>query len=106
MTATPARGDVWLADVPGDKLRPVVVMTRSGIVPYLHSVVVAPVTTTIRGIPTEVPLSADEGLLRESVANFDNLQLLARSRLRRPIGVLSAPKLEAACQALRYALAC
>ena len=106
MTPTPSRGDVWLADVPGDKVRPVVVMTRSGIVPYLHSVVVAPVTTTIRGIPTEVPLSAEEGLLRESVANLDNLQLLARSRLRRHIGVLSGAKLEEACRALRYAVAC
>lgn len=102
----PRRGEVWLADLPGDKIRPVVVMTRGSVVGHLHSVVAAPVTSTIRSIPSEVVLSSDDGLLHASVANFDNLQLVARSRLVRQVGTLSAVKLVEACQALRFAVAC
>jgi mRNA interferase MazF len=100
------RGQVWLADIPGDKVRPVLVMTRSTIIPYLNSVIVAPVTSTIRHIPTEVPLSRAEGLLHDSVANFDNLQLVSKQRLLQRIGVLGNKKLEAACQALVHATGC
>lgn len=102
----PRRGQVWLADLPGDKIRPVVVLTREPVIRHLHSVVVAPVTSTVRGIPSEVPLAEDEGLRRPSVANFDNLQLVLRSRLVRPLGSLSTAKLADACRALRFAVAC
>jgi mRNA interferase MazF len=102
----PRHGDVWLADLPGDKIRPIVVMTRGSVIRYLHSVVAAPVTSTVRGIPSEVVLTVDEGLLHPSAANFDNLQLLSRSRLIRRVGVLSDAKLAEACRALRFALAC
>ncbi len=102
----PRRGDVWLADLPGDKIRPVVVMTRSPVIRHLHSVVAAPVTSTTRGIPSEVALAEEDGLLHPSAANFDNLQLISRSRLLRPIGALTGPKLLEACRALRFALQC
>lgn len=102
----PRRGEVWLADLPGDKVRPVVVMTRSRVAGVLHSVVAAPVTSTVRDIPTEVGLSGTEGLLRDSVANFDNLQLVTRSRLLRRIGHLDDAKLADACRSLRYAVGC
>lgn len=102
----PRRGEVWLADLPGHKIRPVVVMTRGAVIHYLHSVVAAPVTSTVRGIPSEVVLTEDDGLLRASVANFDNLQLVPRSRLLRRVGALSDAKLVDACRALRFAIAC
>lgn len=102
----PRRGEVWLADLPGDKIRPVVVLTREPVIRYLHSVIVAPVTSTVRGIPTEVSLARDEGLLHDSVANFDNLQLVLRTRLVHPVGELSNAKLAEVCRALRFAVAC
>lgn len=102
----PRRGEIWLADLPGDKIRPVVVLTRQPVLRHLHSVIVAPVTSTVRNIPSEVPLSKDEGLLHESVANFDNLQLVLRAKLLRRIGALSSAKQAEACRALRFAVAC
>jgi len=102
----PRRGDVWLADLPGDKIRPIVVLTRGSVIRHLHSVVAAPVTSTIRGIPSEVVLTSDEGLRHASVANLDNLQLVSRARLVRRVGALSDASLAAACRALRFALAC
>lgn len=102
----PKRGDVWLADLPGDKIRPVVILTREPVIRHLHAVIAAPVTSTVRGIPTEVSLAREEGLLHDSVANFDNLQLVPRARLVRRIGALSRSKLTDACRALRFATAC
>lgn len=102
----PRRGEVWLAELPGDKVRPIVVLTRGSVIRHLHSVVAAPVTSTVRGIPSEVALSRDDGLLHPSVANFDNVQLVSRARLIRRVGALSDDKLRAAGQALRFAVAC
>lgn len=107
MTAPlPRRGEVWLADLPGDKVRPVVVLTRGPVIRHLHSVIAAPVTSRVRNIPSEVPLEREEGLLHPSVANFDNLQLVVRTRLVRRIGTLSPAKLSDARRALRFAVAC
>lgn len=102
----PRQGEVWLADLPGDKIRPIVVMSRSRIARLLHSVIAAPVTSTVRDIPTEVALSKAEGLVRDSVANFDSLQLVSRSSLIRRVGLLGDVKLADACRALRYAVGC
>lgn len=102
----PRRGEVWLADLPGDKVRPVLVLTRDALIPHLHSVIVAPVTSTIRGIPSELPVSKEEGLMHESVINFDNLQLVLRSWLMRRIGALAGVKLNDACRALAQAVDC
>ena len=81
-------------------------MTRSAVIRHLHSVIAAPVTSTIRSIPSEVLLGLPEGLLHESVANFDNLQLVPRRWLLRRIGGLGEPKLAAACTALAQATGC
>jgi len=102
----PRRGEIWLADLPGDKIRPILVMTRGSVISHLHSVVAAPVTSTVRGIPSEVALTREDGLVHPSVANFDNLQLIGRGRLIRRVGTLSQAKLSDACRALRFALAC
>ena len=80
MTPAPAQGEVWWAEAM-DKRRPVLVVTRSQAVPVLTWVLVAPVTRTVRGIPTEIPLGADQGLAEPCVASFDNLQPIRRSFL-------------------------
>lgn len=104
--ALPRRGEVWLAALPGDKVRPVVVMTRTAVIRHVRSVIAAPVTSTIRSIPSEVPLRMPEGLRHDCVANFDNVQLVARRWLLRPVGLLGGEKLAAACDALAQATGC
>jgi mRNA interferase MazF len=102
----PRRGEVWLADVPGDKRRPVLVLTRDPMGRLLRSVICAPVTTTIRGLATEVPLGADAGLPTSSVANFDNTFLLSRHRLVRRLGRAGRESMAAVCVALAIATGC
>jgi mRNA interferase MazF len=102
----PRRGEVWFADVPGDKRRPVLVLTRDPMGRVLHSVICAPVTSRIRGLATEVSLSREAGLASESVANFDNTFLLSRTRLIRRLGRASAASMDAACRALGTAAGC
>ena len=100
----PRRGEVWLADL--DKVRPVIVMTRDPMGRLLHGVLVAPVTSTVRGISTEVPLGPDDDIHAASVANLDNLQLVARSRLVRRVGRVRATTMGALCEALAAATDC
>lgn len=99
-----AQGQVWWADV--DKVRPVVVLTRARVAPLLRRVLVAPVTTTVRGIATEVPLGAREGVRDGSVANLDNIQLLPVDCLLRQAGVVAADAWPAFCAAIAAAIAC
>lgn len=107
MSPPPARrGEIWLADVPGDKKRPVLVLTRDPLGRILHSVICAPVTSTVRGLTTEVMLGPETGLVHQSVANFDNTLLLARTRLVRRLGRAPEQTMEAACRALAAATAC
>lgn len=100
------RGDVWWADIPGDKVRPVVVLTRERFTSRLHSLLVAPVTTTVREIPTEVGLTPDDGLPKRCAANFDNLFTLHRSRFKEHITRLSKERLLDVCRAYRFAAGC
>jgi len=102
----PRRGDVWIADVPGDKRRPVVVLTRDSVLPRLSTLLVAPVTTRVRNIPTEVPLGSSHGLDRECVANFDNIAPLPKSALVTCLGHLSREELTQVCAAARFAIDC
>lgn len=106
MVPAPRRGDVWFADIPGDKPRPVLILTRDPLGRLLHSVICAPITSTIRGLATEVTLGAEAGLAHESVANFDNTFLLARTRLVRRLGRASIETMEAACAAVAIATGC
>ncbi len=102
----PRRGDLWYADVPGDKRRPVLVLTRDPMGRLLHSVICAPVTSTVRGLATEISLGPEAGLAHPSVANFDNTFLLSRRRLLRRLGRADATTLGAACRALAVATGC
>jgi mRNA interferase MazF len=97
------RGEIWYADVPGGKRRPVVVLTRDSVLARLTTILVAPVTTRIRSIPTEVPVT---GLPRACVANLDNITPLPKSTLVERAGQLSRDELAALCSAARFAIGC
>lgn len=102
----PHRAEIWWADVPGDKIRPVLVLTRERFIVRLHSVLVAPVSTRVRHIPTEVGLTEEDGLPRACAANFDNLFTLRRERLRERIALLAEDKLDEVCRAYRFSADC
>ena len=85
--STPEQGEVWSAEAE-DKRRPVLACPRSQAMPVLSAVFVAPVTRTVPGIPTEVPLGREEGLDVECAASFDSLQTIPRVALTRRIGAL------------------
>lgn len=86
---TPARGEIWWAESE-DMRRPVMVVTRDAAIPVLGAILVAPVTRTVRGIPTEVPLGRDEGLLEPCAASFDNLRPVRKVWLTRRMGALGS----------------
>jgi mRNA interferase MazF len=100
----PRRGEVWLARL--DKVRPVVVLTRDPMGRLLHAVIAAPVTSTVRGLSTEVPVGPEDGVRAESVANLDNLPLVARARLVRRVGRARQSTISAICNALSIAAGC
>ena len=104
MTAVPRRGDVWLAHL--DKTRPVIVLTRNPMGRYLDAVLVAPVTSTVRDVSTEVAVGPADGVRVESVANMDNTQLIARTRLLRRVGQARPETMAALCRALAIAVDC
>jgi mRNA interferase MazF len=95
---------VWWADL--DKIRPVVILTRARIAPRLRRVLVAPVTTTVRDIPTEVPLGKKEGVRAGSVANLDNVRLVPTDRLISLAGVIEHARWAEFCSAMRKVMAC
>jgi len=102
--AAPRRGEVWLADL--DKVRPIIVLTRDPLGAVLNAVIAAPVTSTIRALSTEVSVGPEDGVRRESVANLDNVQLVARARLIRRVGRARPATMTAICAALSIAAGC
>lgn len=80
MTA-PRRGEVWWAEVEEAGRRPFLVMTRDAAIPVLRTVVAAPLTRTVRGIPTELELGPEDGMPVESVASFDHLRVVPQAYL-------------------------
>ena len=102
--ADPRRGQVWLADL--DKRRPVVILTRDPLGRYLPSVIAAPVTSTVRGLSTEVPVGPEDGVPLPSVVNLDNIQLVAKETLVRRVGEVRGPTMSAICRAVSIAVGC
>lgn len=101
------RGQIWLyAFSSPDKRRPVLVLTRPEVIDLLHTVMVAPVTSVIRGAPSEVIVGIEEGLKRDSAINLDHVQTVEKSRLKRFIGTVGQQKMDAVCRALQIATAC
>lgn len=95
----PAQGDVMWAESPNEKRRPVLIVTRDAAIPVLTSVLVAPVTRTVRGIPTEIPLGVAEGLPEECAATFDNLRPIRKSFLVERAGALAVARRSEICAA-------
>ena len=93
-------------ETPNAKRRPVLVVSRDEAIPVLNNVVVAPVTTTIREIPTCVPVGPDDGIDRRSVASFDNLAAVPKSVLTRKLGRISPLAGLQMCEALRAMADC
>lgn len=100
------RGDVrWYVFKTPDKKRPVLLLTRDSAIPILNSITIAPITSTIRSIPTEVVLTEEDGLPHTCAANFDNLQTVPRSQIGNRIARLSRQKMKEAAAAVSFALA-
>jgi mRNA interferase MazF len=99
------RGEVrWYTFGEPDKRRPVLILTRDSAIGFLNALTVAPITTTVRDIPSEVLLTPDDGLLTECAANMDNIQTVAKHRLGSMISYLSAERMEEANKAVAFAL--
>ena len=99
------RGEVrWYTFKRLDKRRPVLVLTRDSILEYLAEVTVAPVTSTVRGIPSEVLLSKNEGMPRDCAINCDHIQTVSRGKIGSVIAVLPFSKMEEVSKAIRFAL--
>jgi mRNA interferase MazF len=102
-----ARGDVRLYHfAPPDKKRPVVVLTRDSAISYLSSVTVAPITSTIRDVPSEVVLSEEDGMKGACAVNLHNAVTISQDRLGRRVGHLSSSRMNQVCAALRFSLGC
>jgi len=107
MTGRPQRGEIWQYTFkPPDKRRPVVILTRQSVLPLLRTAVVAPVTSTIRGLPSEVPVGLDEGLKERSVVNLDWIQTVEQRLLTHYVGSLGEDRMAEVCRALASATGC
>ncbi len=84
-----ARGDIWWGEAPDEKGRPFLVVSRDAANELMRRVLVAPVTTRMRGIPSEIALGPSEGLPRASVASFDNVRPFPKAMLVRRLGSLA-----------------
>jgi mRNA interferase MazF len=101
------RGEIWLLELPRpDKRRPVLVLSRPSLIPLLHTVTVAAITSTLRGSPTEVELGVAEGLKQTSCVNLCNLFTIQQKELRSFVGTVSREKMVEVCRALAIACAC
>jgi mRNA interferase MazF len=94
----------WYRFASPDKKRPVLVLTRDAVLDYLGEVTVAPITSTIRDIPSEVLLTREDGVPRDSAINLDHLQTVPKSRLGSLITTLPRERMDEVRRALLFAL--
>ncbi len=99
------RGEIrWVRFQSPDKKRPVLILTRDSIIDYLGEVTVAPITSTIRDIPSEMPLSKQDGMPRECAVNCDHIQTVAKGKVGSLITSLSVEKMVSVNRAIAFAL--
>jgi mRNA interferase MazF len=104
---TVSRGEIWQYRFRApDKRRPVLILSRQDVIPLLHTVMVAPITSARRGSPGEVPLGISEGLKQESAVNLDHVQTVERARLVSFVGRLDRAQMRQVCRALAVATGC
>jgi mRNA interferase MazF len=107
MAGRVSRGDVHLCRfAPPDKRRPVLVLTRDSSISHLATVTVAPITSTIRGVPSEVVLDIDDGMKGPCAVNLHNAVTVSQDRLGRRVGSLSTGRMREICAALTFSLGC
>jgi len=94
----------WYKFVKPDKKRPVLILTRDSILQYLGEITVAPITSTIRDIPSEVFLSKVDGMSRDCVVNCDHLQTVSKGKIGSLITSLAPAKMVDVGRAIRFAL--
>ncbi len=98
-------GDIrWYKFVRPDKKRPVLILTRDSVLEYLNEVTIAPITTTVRNIPSEVFLTKADGMLRDCAVNCDHLQTVPKGKIGPLITSLIPAKMVDVGQAIRFAL--
>jgi mRNA interferase MazF len=100
------RGEVWWIDHPSQGRRPFLVLTRQAVIPVVTKVTGVPASKRIRGIPSELALTTEDGMPADCVLNFDNLTLLRKSWFVEPICQLSPVRMVQACRALAVAMGC
>lgn len=101
------RGEIWQYRFRApDKRRPVVVLSRPEVIGLLHTVMVAPITSTIRGAPSEVIVGSDAGLKQDSAINLDHVQTVEQRQLERFIGTVNPSTMRDVCRALAVAVGC
>ena len=99
------RGEIWWAELaPPAGRRPVLLLSRNEAYAVRELVMVAPLTTRIRGIPSEVSLGDEDGVPRTCVVNLDSITTIAKASLRERLTALSAEKLKAVEEALHFSL--
>ena len=99
------RGEIrWYKFKVPDKKRPVLILTRDSVLEYLGEVTVAPITSTVRDIPSEVFLSKQDGMTKDCAINFDHIQTVSKVKIGSLITKLSTDKLEQVRNAVQFAL--
>ena len=101
------RGSIWMYKFKKpNKLRPVLILSRQELIGLIDTVIVAPITTTIYGVPSEVIIGIDQGLKHDSAVNLDHIQTVSASKLKRYIGSLDRRMMKRICLALMIATGC
>ena len=107
MTTLPVRGEVWWCELPDIARRPVVVLSRDAAIPRLRRTLVAPCTTTIRDLPSEVVLETNEDPIpRRSAVSLDSVESVSIGTLTDRLGRLSDDRMREVCSALLVAVDC
>jgi mRNA interferase MazF len=107
VSALPARGEVWWSELPDIGRRPVVVLSRDAAIPRLGCALVAPCTTTIRGLASEVVLEPDhDPIPRRSAVNLDSVESVSVAVLVDRLGRLADMRMREICSALAVAVDC
>lgn len=101
------RGDVYLCRFASpDKQRPVLILTRDNAISHLSAVTVAPITSTVRGVPSEILLDVDDGMKHRCAVNLHNVVTVSQERLGKRVASLSEQRMQEVCVALRFSLGC
>ena len=107
MAGSIARGDIRLYRfAPPDKRRPVLVLTRDSAIAYLTTVTVAPITSSIRGVPSEVVLDEGDGMKAPCAVNLHNAVTISQDRLGSRVARLSCFRMNEICISLGFSLGC